>query len=105
MSNGDQFQTPLGPFSPAHQPDEGYSEDPLNQTGLQDKLTAAISTLRSPADLPAWLAANASLLPLSARASMSSFPSSSLRPQLLASELPWFGLFHGLFHGLCMASA
>ncbi|CAM1500437.1 Fc.00g095990.m01.CDS01 [Cosmosporella sp. VM-42] len=62
MSKRDQFP-PMDPFSPAHQPDEGYSEDPLNPT-IQSDLSAALSSLRSPADLPSWLVANASLLPV-----------------------------------------
>ncbi|UKZ78557.1 hypothetical protein TrVFT333_006303 [Trichoderma virens FT-333] len=37
----------MGPFSPAHQPDEGYSEDPLGPTGLADQLSA-LATLKSP---------------------------------------------------------
>lgn len=50
-------------FSPAHQADEGYSEEPINPTAHLD-LPALLSTLRSPSDLPAWLATNASLLPV-----------------------------------------
>ncbi|KAK7426269.1 hypothetical protein QQZ08_007299 [Neonectria magnoliae] len=57
---------PMGPFSPAHQPDEGYSEDPLNPSVHQD-LPAALASLRSQADLPAWLAANVALLPVQTR--------------------------------------
>lgn len=57
---------PMDPFSPAHQTDEGYSEDPLNPSVNHD-LPAALASLRSPADLPAWLAANISLLPVQTR--------------------------------------
>ncbi|RTE78980.1 hypothetical protein BHE90_006531 [Fusarium euwallaceae] len=53
----------MDPFSPAHQPDEGYSEDPLTPTVNQD-LSSALASLRSPSDLSAWLVANSSLLPL-----------------------------------------
>ncbi|OAA45575.1 F-box/WD-40 repeat-containing protein [Metarhizium rileyi] len=56
----------MDPFSPAHQPDEGYSEDPLNPTAHQS-LPASLSTLRSPAELPSWLASNASALPVSVK--------------------------------------
>lgn len=61
MSKNDHL-SPMDAFSPAHQPDEGYSEDPLNPT-IHSDLSSALSTLRSPADLPAWLIANVSLLP------------------------------------------
>ncbi|KAG6007571.1 hypothetical protein E4U21_005769 [Claviceps maximensis] len=50
-------------FSPAQQPDEGYSEDPLN-TPAHHGLAASLATLRSPADLSSWLMRNASILPL-----------------------------------------
>ncbi|KAF4953285.1 hypothetical protein FSARC_12433 [Fusarium sarcochroum] len=56
----------MDPFSPAHQPDEGYSEDPLTPTVNQD-LSSALATLRSPSDLSTWLVANSSLLPLQVR--------------------------------------
>ncbi|PNP57450.1 hypothetical protein THARTR1_02447 [Trichoderma harzianum] len=58
----------MGPFSPAHQPDEGYSEDPLGPTGLADQLST-LATLKSPLELPQWLAANAALLPVSVKSS------------------------------------
>lgn len=58
----------MGPFSPAHQPDEGYSEDPLGTTGLADQLSA-LASLKSPLELPQWLAANASMLPVSVKSS------------------------------------
>lgn len=45
-------------FSPSHQPDEGYSEDPLNPPICRD-LRGPLSTLTSIEDLPAWLTANA----------------------------------------------
>ncbi|KAG5989900.1 hypothetical protein E4U43_004403 [Claviceps pusilla] len=51
-------------FSPAQQPDEGYSEDPLNSP-VHHSLAASLATLRSPADLSSWLTRNASILPLS----------------------------------------
>lgn len=60
----------MDPFSPAHQPDEGYSEDPLTPTVNQELSTAlstALATLRSPSDLSTWLVANSSLLPLEVR--------------------------------------
>lgn len=53
-------------FSPAHQPDEGYSEDPLNPP-VHQSLAASLATLRSSADLPSWLASNAFALPLSVK--------------------------------------
>lgn len=53
-------------FSPAHQPDEGYSEDPLNPT-VHSSLAVALAALQSPADLPSWLATYASLLPVSVK--------------------------------------
>ncbi|KAL7943976.1 WD40 repeat-like protein [Trichoderma barbatum] len=59
----------MAPFSPAHQPDEGYSEDPLGPTGLADQLSA-LATLKSPLELPQWLAANASLLPVSLKSKL-----------------------------------
>ncbi|KEY70545.1 hypothetical protein S7711_02703 [Stachybotrys chartarum IBT 7711] len=62
MAKRDQY-SPMDHFSPAHQPDEGYSEEPINPTAHLD-LPALLSTLRSPSDLPAWLATNASLLPV-----------------------------------------
>ncbi|KAL7793836.1 WD40 repeat-like protein [Trichoderma ceciliae] len=66
MSRGDNLPPSMGPFSPAHQPDEGYSEDPLGPTGLTDQLST-LATLKSPLELPQWLAANASLLPVSVK--------------------------------------
>ena len=47
-----------------HQPDEGYSEEPLNPPPVSGELLSALSTLKDPRDLPAWIAANASLLPI-----------------------------------------
>ncbi|KAM4066322.1 F-box-like domain-containing protein [Hirsutella rhossiliensis] len=52
----------MDPFSPVHQTDEGYSEDPLNPT-LPQNLPAP----RSLADLPSWLASHVSALPLPVR--------------------------------------
>ncbi|PNY30065.1 F-box/WD repeat-containing protein 1A [Tolypocladium capitatum] len=67
MNKGDRFPPAImDPFSPVHQTDEGYSEDPLNPT-LQQSLPAAVSTLRSPLDLPSWLVSNASSLPMSVK--------------------------------------
>lgn len=53
-----------------HQPDEGYSEAPLNTMPNQDleldeSPAASLSALKSPADLRAWISANATLLPIS----------------------------------------
>ncbi|KAF7544166.1 hypothetical protein G7Z17_g10170 [Cylindrodendrum hubeiense] len=77
---------PMDPFSPAHQPDEGYSEDPLNPSVHHD-LPAALASLRSPADLPAWLAANISLLPLQTRTG--TFRLAAWRPaNRLLTDLP-----------------
>ncbi|PFH58522.1 hypothetical protein XA68_13565 [Ophiocordyceps unilateralis] len=66
MSNKQRQLSPtaMDPFSPAHQTDEGYSEDPLNPILPQNMLVPA---LRSLADLPAWLASNASALPIAVR--------------------------------------
>ncbi|KAH6603772.1 F-Box/WD40 repeat protein FWD-1 [Trichoderma cornu-damae] len=69
MSRGDNLPPTMGPFSPAHQPDEGYSEDPLGPTGLADQLSA-LAALKSPVELPQWLAANASLLPVSVKSKL-----------------------------------
>lgn len=53
----------MGSFPPKQQqPDEGYSEAPLNSSVPED-ISTILSTLRSPTDLPAWLAANPSILP------------------------------------------
>ncbi|KAK9436549.1 F-box/WD-40 repeat-containing protein [Metarhizium brunneum] len=65
MAKPDQLPA-MDPFSPAHQPDEGYSEDPLNPT-VHHGLPASLATLRSPAELPSWLASNASALPVSVK--------------------------------------
>lgn len=63
MAKGDAHSpTTMDPFSPAHQTDEGYSEDPLNPT-LPQNLPAP----RSLADLPSWLAIHVSALPLPVR--------------------------------------
>ena len=64
MSQKDQFSA-LGPFSPAHQLDEGYSEDPINPT-IHDDL-AALSGAGFPSHLSSWLASNASRLPTSVK--------------------------------------
>lgn len=59
----------MDPFSPAQQPDEGYSEDPLNsQDG--SALLASLSSFQSPSDLAAWVARNASMFPTSVKAGM-----------------------------------
>ncbi|PTB35803.1 hypothetical protein M441DRAFT_31684 [Trichoderma asperellum CBS 433.97] len=68
MSRGDNLTPSMGPFSPAHQPDEGYSEDPLGP-GLTDQLSS-LATLKSPTELPQWLAANASQLPVSVKSKL-----------------------------------
>jgi hypothetical protein len=54
----------MSTFPTTHQPDEGYSEDPL--TSPNDVVTT-LASLRSLADLPSWLASNASALPLSVK--------------------------------------
>ncbi|ENH67472.1 F-box/WD repeat-containing protein 1A [Fusarium oxysporum f. sp. cubense race 1] len=66
MSNKNEALSSMDPFSPAHQPDEGYSEDPLTPT-VNQELSTALATLRSPSDLSTWLVANSSLLPLEVR--------------------------------------
>ena len=60
----------MDPFSPAHEPDEGYSEDPLNPSANRDT-SMTLSSLRSAADLPSWLASNAASLPVSVKKGMS----------------------------------
>lgn len=49
----------MDPFSPAQEPDEGYSEHPLNPSDSTNNLTSDVSlTVKpSPADIPAWLSA------------------------------------------------
>ncbi|KAF5024265.1 hypothetical protein F66182_3658 [Fusarium sp. NRRL 66182] len=66
MSDKNQALSSMDPFSPAHQPDEGYSEDPLTPTVNHD-LSTVLATLRSPSDLSTWLVANSSRLPLEVR--------------------------------------
>ncbi|ODA77427.1 hypothetical protein RJ55_07056 [Drechmeria coniospora] len=58
------INAPINAFAPAHQTDEGYSEDPLNPI-LNQSLPAGISSLRSAADLQSWLVSNVSSLPMS----------------------------------------
>jgi hypothetical protein len=65
MSNKDNLPN-MDPFSPAHQPDEGYSEDPLNPSVHVD-LPAALAHLTSHGDLLTWLSTNANLLSLKTR--------------------------------------
>lgn len=69
MSRSDNMTPSMGPFSPAHQPDEGYSEDPLGP-GLTEQLSS-LASLKSPMELPQWMAANASQLPVSVKSSES----------------------------------
>ncbi|PHH71607.1 hypothetical protein CDD82_6426 [Ophiocordyceps australis] len=59
----------MDPFSPAHQTDEGYSEDPFTLS-MHQNLAMAEPSFKSPADLPAWLARTASALPLSIKMDM-----------------------------------
>ncbi|GJC81579.1 WD domain-containing protein [Colletotrichum tofieldiae] len=51
----------------SQEPDEGYSEDPLNPSfsGAQDVSTSSAG--RPPADLPAWLARHLPGLPVAAK--------------------------------------
>ncbi|KAG5950623.1 hypothetical protein E4U53_004737 [Claviceps sorghi] len=63
MTKDDQLAA-MDTFSPAQQPDEGYSEDPLNLP-VHHSLAASLASLRSPADLSSWLTRNTSILPLS----------------------------------------
>ncbi|KAG5971581.1 hypothetical protein E4U58_007380 [Claviceps cyperi] len=53
-------------FTPIHEPDEGYSEDPFNPP-VHQSLAISLAALRSPADLQLWLASNALALPLSVK--------------------------------------
>jgi F-box and WD-40 domain protein 1/11 len=64
--------SPVESFSPAHQPDEGYSEDPLNSTVQHHDLSNTLSTLRTLADLPTWLEQNSYRLPVSVKTGKSS---------------------------------
>ena len=79
-------------FSPAHQPDEGYSEDPLHPTKSY-QLFISLSTLKSPSELPSWISANASHLPMSLKkgtlthASLASFVWAG--PLTDLQSLPW----------------
>lgn len=57
----------MDPFLPASHTDEGYSEDPLT-SALHQNWSVAVSALRSPADIPTWIARNASSLPSSIKA-------------------------------------
>ncbi|KAG5927067.1 hypothetical protein E4U42_002654 [Claviceps africana] len=63
MTKDDQLSA-MDTFSSAQQPDEGYSEDPLNPPA-HHSLTTSLASLRSPTDLSSWLTRNASILPLS----------------------------------------
>lgn len=54
----------MNAMSPTHQPDEGYSEDPLNTVKHYD-IPATLSALKSPADLPAWMSEHGSSIPMS----------------------------------------
>ncbi|KAI0098344.1 WD40 repeat-like protein [Hypoxylon sp. NC0597] len=48
----------MDPFSPAQEPDEGYSEHPLNPTDSASLANnPSLTAKRSPADIPAWLSA------------------------------------------------
>lgn len=78
-------QTAMDPFSPVHQPDEGYSEDPLNPPA-ESNLLASLATLRGPSDLPTWLINNASRLPVSMKTGMRSALNSFARLARLTSE-------------------
>ena len=57
-------------FSPMHQPDEGYSEDPLNPMTNYD-ITSIPASLKTPGDLPDWLLSNSSNLPTHLKKGMS----------------------------------
>lgn len=56
----------MDPFSPRQQPDEGYSEDPLNPS-LPDNVPASLPARFTAAELSAWLAANPNALTISLR--------------------------------------
>ncbi|VUC27597.1 unnamed protein product [Clonostachys rosea] len=77
MSNKD-WLSHMDTFSPSHQPDEGYSEDPLDST-IQKDIRLSLASLRSPAELPAWISANAAHLPISLKKELT---------MALLSELP-----------------
>ena len=54
-------------FPAALQPDEGYSEDPLNPQDSTLSHGMALSGLSAPADLPAWLTSHLPNLPLAVK--------------------------------------
>ncbi|KAI1442469.1 WD40 repeat-like protein [Annulohypoxylon stygium] len=48
----------MDPFSPSQEPDEGYSEHPLNPSDPASLVNnGSLTAKRSPADIPAWLSA------------------------------------------------
>ncbi|OAA63110.1 F-box and WD domain protein [Cordyceps fumosorosea ARSEF 2679] len=59
----------MDPFSPVQQPDEGYSEDPLNPQD-SSALIASLSSFQSPSDLAVWIARNASMFPTPVKAEL-----------------------------------
>ncbi|KAM3521158.1 hypothetical protein MY4038_009145 [Beauveria bassiana] len=59
----------MDPFSPVHQPDEGYSEDPLISQD-SSALPASLSSFQSPSDLAMWMARNTSMFPTSVKAEL-----------------------------------
>ncbi|RDA95953.1 hypothetical protein CP533_5931 [Ophiocordyceps camponoti-saundersi (nom. inval.)] len=86
MTKQRQLSPPaMHPFSPAHQTDEGYSEDPLNPS-LPQNLPATAPT--SLADLPMWLASNAAALPVSVRTGSPSSVHAVTVPKLTSAPPP-----------------
>jgi len=57
VKSGDNYSTVMEQFPSTQEPDEGYSEHPLNTAAGNMQDNAATLALRSPAVLPAWLAA------------------------------------------------
>lgn len=55
----------MDPFSPTQEPDEGYSEHPLNPSDSGNLTSdASLTAKRSATDIPAWLSAQLPTLSL-----------------------------------------
>lgn len=66
----------MDPFSPAQEPDEGYSEHPLNPSDSTSLAgDTSLTAKRSPADIPAWLSAQLPTLSVQQKTRKSTIPS------------------------------